>query len=515
MSLPREPRQLMINLMYLVLTAMLALNITREILTAFQTIDDSITRSNASISDKNAQVYAAFDAMEQNPSERDKVKPFNDKAKLIKAETEKLVAYLEGWKDTIIQRSGGYDTTDGGVVVIKGMEDINIPTELFLTKKKGDEVKGELNGYRDFLLSQVSDPSVKSAMRQQIPIQVDDYNKSGENPSGDWAFGTFHNVPVIGTVTMLSKFQNDVRNSESMILEYMMSQVHADDYKFDALTAIAVPKTSYALEGQEIEATVMLAAYNKSSNPTITSSAGNVPVEAGVGTLKFRASGVGAKTVNGTIVIDKAGTTERYDWSFDYVVGSAGASLQLDKMNVMYIGVDNPVTLSASGYNIEDVSLSIPGATVTADGKGKYNVKVSKQGEVTYAINAKTRAGGTEQVGAGKIRIKYIPPPEARVAGKASGRVRTGEAKVQRGVVAALDAFDFDARFVVQSFRFVWLPQNGEVREVMNNSALFNQATRDYMQQSRPGDMWIFQDVVARGPDNRNQSVNSITLTLF
>src|SRR5690606_32550538 len=175
-------------------------------------------------------------------------------------------------------------------------------------------------------------------------------------------------------------------------------------YKFDALTAIAVPKTSYALEGQEIEATVMLAAYNKSSNPTITSSAGNVPVEAGVGTLKFRASGVGAKTVNGTIVIDKAGTTERYDWSFDYVVGSAGASLQLDKMNVMYIGVDNPVTLSASGYNIEDVSLSIPGATVAADGKGKYNVRVSKQGEVTYAINARTRAGATEQVGAGKIR---------------------------------------------------------------------------------------------------------------
>lgn len=514
MALPREPRQLMINLMYLVLTAMLALNITREILTAFQTIDDSITRSNASISDKNAQVYAAFDAMEQNPSEREKVKPFNDKAKLIQAETEKLVSYLESWKDTVVQRSGGYDTLDG-VVQIRSMEDINIPTDVFVNKKKGDELKGRLESYRDFLLSQVSDPAARTAMRQQMPIQVGDFKKTGENPSGDWAFGTFHNVPVIGTVTMLSKFQNDVRNSESMILDYMMSQVHADDYKFDALTAIAVPKTSYALEGQEIEATIMLAAYNKSSNPIINSSAGNVPVEAGVGTLKFRASGVGAKTVNGTIVIDKAGKTERYDWSFDYVVGSAGASLQLDKMNVMYIGVDNPVTLSASGYNIEDVSLSIPGATVAPDGKGKYNVRVSKQGEVTYAINARSRSGETAQVGGGKIRVKYIPPPEARVAGKASGRVRAGEAKVQMGVVAALDAFDFDAKFTVQSFRFVWLPQNGEVREVMNNSALFNETTKGYMQQSRPGDMWIFQDVVAKGPDGRNQSVNSITLTLF
>src|SRR5690606_41763117 len=140
-----------------------------------------------------------------------------------------------------------------------------------------------------------------------------------------------------------------------------------------------------------IDLTIMMSAYNNSSNPYISSRVGNVPVEAGVGTLKFRASGVGAKTVNGTIVIDKAGVTERYPWSFDYTVGSAGASLQLDKMNVMYIGVDNPVTLSASGYNIEDVTLNIPGASLKPNGKGKYNVRVSKQGEVTYAINASTR----------------------------------------------------------------------------------------------------------------------------
>src|SRR5690606_25182365 len=146
-----------------------------------------------------------------------------------------------------------------GVVQIKSMEDINTPTEVFVEKKKGDEVKGRLEGYRDFLLNQISDANVKASMRQQFAIQVADFKKSGENPSGDWAFGTFHNVPVIGTITMLSKFQNDVRNSEAMILEHLMSQVHAEDYKFDALTAIAVPKTSYALEGQEIEATIMLA----------------------------------------------------------------------------------------------------------------------------------------------------------------------------------------------------------------------------------------------------------------
>src|SRR5690606_25038312 len=155
-----------------------------------------------------------------------------------------------------------------------------------------------------------------------------------------------------------------VKNSESIVLEHLMSQIHLEDYKFDALTAIAVPKTSYALEGQEIEATIMLAAYNKSANPTI--SGGNVVVKDGVGTMKFKASGAGLKTVNGVITIDKAGKKESYPYKFEYMVGSAGASLQLDKMNVMYIGVPNPITLSASGYNIEDVKLNMPDATLTS-----------------------------------------------------------------------------------------------------------------------------------------------------
>ena len=299
-----------------------------------------------------------------------------------------------------------------------------------------------------------------------------------------------------------------------MVLEFLMSQIHAQDYKFDALIPIAVPKTSYALSGQEIDATIMLAAYNKSSNPTITSSAGAVKVEDGVGHLKFTASGAGTKTVNGVITIDKAGVTQKFPYSFDYIVGTAGASLQLDKMNVMYIGVDNPVTLSASGYNIEDVSLNMPGATLKSDGKGKYLVRVSKQGTTKYSINARTRSGGSAQVGGGEIRVKYIPPPEAEVGGVSSGLLATNQAKAQMGVVAELKNFDFEARFVVQSFHFVWLAQNGQVRDAQNSGAVFTSTTKNLMQQSKPGDRWIFEDIRAKGPDGRTQKINSVTITL-
>jgi len=518
MSLPKEPRQLMINLMYLVLTAMLALNITKEVLNAFMTIDSSIVRSNNSITDKNSKIYAAFDAAEQNPSERDKAKKWNDKAKLVKAQTEQLVTYLDMWKDSVISASGGYETKNG-VKSIKNIEDINIPTEMFVTKKIGDDVKGKLEGFVNFVKSQVEDPTFKQSLETTMPISVANPAKSEDNPSGDWTYGTFHNIPVIASVAMLSKFQNDIKNTESMMLEYFMSQIHAEDYKFDALVPIAVPTTSYALEGQDIEATIMLAAYNKSANPHITSSAGAVTVKDGVGILKFKATGAGAKTVNGVISIDKAGKTENYSYKFDYTVGSAGASLQLDKMNVMYIGVPNPVTLSASGYNIQDVSLSMPGATLTdgEDGgrsKGHYIATVAKQGTLDYSIMAKTRTGGSATVGSGKVRVKFIPPPTAQVSGKSFGMIPTGRAKAALGVVAKLDNFDFDTRFVVQSFRFVLLSQTGEVREQENNSGAFNDATKALILKSKPGDKWVFENVTAKGPDGRVQAINSVTITL-
>lgn len=512
MSIPKEPRQLMINLMYLVLTAMLALNITKEVLTAFATINSSIESTNKTIMGKNAEFYASFDAAQQT-ADSAKVRPYNDAAKLIKTQSEQIFTYLQSWKDSVIQRSGGFETVNG-VQSIKALDDINTPTKMFVDEKKGDEIKKRLNDYVEFVLNQIKKPEDKERIRKQIPLRLLDYPKSEENPSGNWSHGTFNNIPVVASIAMFSKFQNDVKNAESMALEYLSSQVYLEDYKFDGLAAIAVPKTSYALEGQEIEATVMLAAYNKTAKPSISSSAGAVQVSEGVGTLKFKASGVGMKTVNGVISIQKSGKTETYPYKFEYMVGSAGASLQLDKMNVMYIGVENPVTLSASGYNIEDVSLSMPGADVKSTGKGTYSIKVSKQGTLEYSINASRGGQGGGKISGGKIRVKYIPPPQATVGGLTSGRMPAGTAKAQRGVIAKLEGFDFDTRFEVVSFRFVYIPRNGEYGEAENAGPVFNNTVEAFKARSRPGDRWTFENVKAKGPDGRIQAINSVTITL-
>lgn len=516
MSLPKEPRQQMINMMYLVLTAMLAMNITKEVLNAFATINSSIVSSNSSITDKNGQIYGAFDAAEQNPQQKEKAAKLNLIAKEIKAESEKLTAYLESFKDTVINASGGWEVAVNGQKTIKNLEDINAPTLFFVEKKKGNELKDKMNGFVDFLLSKV-DPSEKTALKSQFPIQIGDMPVTDDNPKGDWTFGTFHNIPVIATVAMLSKFQSDVKNSEGLVLETLLKKIDAETIKFDELEAVAVPKTSYALDGQDMEARVILVAYNKTYNPQMSSSAGRIDVQNGVGTMKFKASGSGTRTVNGVITRDVNGEKKNYPFKFDYTVGSAGASLQLDKMNVMYIGVENPVTLSASGYNIEDVKLNMPWASIKSgeSGKGSYLVSVTNPGTFDYSIDASGRGGSTGgKISSGKIRVKNIPSPNATVGGKMSGLIGTAIAKAQPGVVAKLEDFVFETQFKVTRFRFTMIPKVGDPISAEVNGNQFNAECETIKQRSKPGDKWLFDNVYAVGPDKKVRPINSIILTL-
>lgn len=514
MALPKDPRQLMINLMYLVLTAMLALNITKEVLNAFQTINRSIEGSNGAIDAKNAQIYAAFDEAEGKQSLKDKAKPLNDKAKEIKAETAKFMTYLGAWKDSVITRSGGY-VDNNGVKELKSMEDIDAATRLFVDEKRGDEIKKRLEEYVSFLVGRIDDPSERESLKKQLPIQVVDPKPSEDNPSGTWTFGTFHNIPVVAAIAMFSKFQNDVKNAEAIVVEALYKHIGDKQIIFDDMAAIAVPKTSYALEGQEMEANVMLVAYNKNYNPNMTSSAGPVKVENGIGVVKFKASGAGIKTVNGVISREVNGENKSYPYKFEYMVGSAGASLQLDKMNVMYIGVDNPMTLSASGYNIEDVSLSIPGAELKSTGKGTYIANVTKEGKLEWAINAKGRTGaGVSKVSGGVIRVKMIPNPQATVMGRSSGLFPTAQFKVQKGILAKVDGFDFETTFQVTKYRFSWVPKSGDPKEIEMKGPYFTGDVANVMQRLRPGDRVIMENIKAIGPDKRERSINSITFTL-
>lgn len=516
MSIPKEPRQIMINLMYLVLTAMLALNISNEILHAFKILNAGIVKSNQSIASKNSDMMRDFDANENMEGHRDRVKPFNDKAKEVHAASDKLVEYLEGWKTKIIDKSGGYASGKESKQ-IKNEANIDASTYMLVEKKGGDEIKAKLQEFRDFILARIDDPAVRSAFDRDLPVQIVNPEKSDANPGGDWSTGTFYHVPTTGVIALMSKMQNDVRSSESIIVGELFKEAEAKPLKFDAIAGLAIPKTSYALVGQEIEANIMVAAYNKSVTPIISSNSGRVSeIKDGIGIWKTVASGLGMQTVRGTISVVNNGQRMTQPWEFQYMVGSAGASLQLDKMNVFYIGVPNPVTVTAAGYSLEDVSLNVPGARLENTGKGKYNIYVTQVGEVNATIMAKT-AQGVKQVGGNKIRVKRIPDPVAKINHKTGGGIPANIFRAQLGVSVELENFDFDTRFDMVSFDFSFVQRRKDYQGPFAvNGAYFknNNDVERYMKMAAVGDRVFIDNIRAKGPDGTVRNLGTISFLL-
>jgi gliding motility-associated protein GldM len=511
MSLPKEPRQKMINLMYLVLTALLALNVSNEILHAFKVINASIQGSNASIEGKNEQLYQTIAEKAAQPGQAEKLGPYKNRALEVKVKADEMYKYLENWKERIIAQADGKDE-DGNP---KRDDNINIATDMLVEQKGGDTLKDRILEARNFMISKL-DAADTGALSRQIPLRVEATKKSEENPKGDWKMGYFHNVPTIAAVTMFAKFQNDVRNSESQIINKLYEEAFQKDIRFDEIKAIAIPKTSYVLSGQKVEAEILLAAYNKTLQPSVSASSGKVtPAKEGVAEWEGVASGVGLQTVRGNVSLNVNGQQIKKDYEFTYVVGSTGASIQLDKMNVFYIGVPNPITVSAAGYSVEDISVNIPGATVTGE-KGHYVVTVATAGELTAGINAKTPTGPKE-VGNMKVRVKMIPDPVGEVGGKSGGGMSSATFRAQLGVVANLKNFDFDARFLVTSFQFAMLPKRGEYigpYTVTGNLFANSSDVTKVKDKCKPGDRIFIEEIKAKGPDGRTRVLTPITLLL-
>lgn len=495
--------------MYLVLTAMLALNISTEILNAFKTINRSIDRSNASIDRQNSEIYQEYDANMQEPTLRERIAPYYEKAKIVKAESEKLNKYFEEWKTKVVNFAGGMD--DKGEIKKEG--DIDASTTLLVEQGGGDDIKEKILASRKIMLDQLS-PESRAAFDIQLPLRIDTPLRSDNNPGRDWTRGNFYNIPVMAAVTMFSKFQNDAKNSEALIIKRLFDEAQGKTIKFDAITAIAVTKTGYVLQGQPVEANIMLAAYNKTVNPQVSPSSGRIAaVKDGIAQWESTASGLGMQTVKGTLTVDLGDRKETQPWEFNYMVGTAGASLQLDKMNVLYIGVPNPVSVSAAGYSMEDVSLNIPGATLTKTGLGKYDVTVSQVANVNATINAQGKTVGTLP-----LRIKRIPDPVAEVGGKTGSFMMSASAfRAQPGIVAVLKNFDFDARFVVTSYEFSMQPKRGGdlVGPIPVTGPLFTGGEVGKLTpRAKPGDRIYLENIRAIGPDKTSRLLGNIIITL-
>lgn len=272
----------------------------------------------------------------------------------------------------------------------------------------------------------------------------------------------------------------------------------------------------YVIAGQKYEAQIMLGAYSSTINPTITVNGQPIPVQNGVGTFSTVASGVGLHTYNVAISLkDQSGQIKTYTATAEYMVGAPAVSVSADKMNVLYIGVDNPISVAVAGVPAERVSASISGpGSLIKSGPGKYIARVSAVGTVTVNVSAEFD-GQVRPMGSMEFRTKRIPDPVAEVAGSKGGTLSAAVFKVQKGVAAVLENFDFDAKFVVTSFTIGFDGAGfSDYIEANSNSAYFTDEIEKYIQRCRPGTRVFIDNIHARGPDGTTRLLPPISFKL-
>jgi gliding motility-associated protein GldM len=540
MALPKEPRQLMINLMYLVLTALLAMNVSNEILNAFKIVDKSIVSSSNSIQKKNDNTIANFEdavndeAIKRNPEKLKKIQDYKVIADQAMALGAKMEADLENYKQMIIAKSGGMDPQNPALLLRE--DDLDAATNVMIEgDKRGPEMKAKLEKFMDDISNLVpindGEKLSKSAKTESIKkmLSLDlSSSPSESNPSGDWSYSNFHMVPAVGAVTLMDKYINDVKNSTSSVIDELWAQAFGErktkQIVFDSYDLIISSPNPYLLPGEKFTATAMLGAFNKNSqNLTISGGGRGLKIENGVAKYETIASGKGEQKVvfTSSFIDPNTGQTVSSKKEFKYYVGDAQASISLDKMNVFYMGVPNPITFSASGVPAGSLKYSAENCTLTpSEGVNKYMVTVnSLGGKAKISLSATLSDGTTKSFGTYEYRIKRIPDPYPMIANKRGGSVAANELKVQEAIFAKLDNFDFDCKFNVTSFTVTYLPRRGDPMEASSNSQYLtgpnaNPSVAAIMEKLKPGDKIFFENIKAIGCDKTPRSIGSVNFII-
>jgi gliding motility-associated protein GldM len=531
----------MINLMYLVLTAMLALNVSAEIINAFFMLDKGIEKNNKIVDHAVESVVAG---MEETAKTKVQYQPLVEKAKGAKDITGGFHEYINKLRDRMVEESGGAytleDATAQGHPELAGKpmgkKDKDTPQRIFVSGDYGSEGKKEPQGailadkitklreaYLEYVSSLWNDGGIKNTIFADTSKKEDamkeleaemtltsDENYKPENHEGKvWAEYTFGHMPVAAVYPMLRKFQNDARTSEAAVVNFLAGQMGKLEMNYDKFDVFSQSPKPYILLGETYETEIALGAYSSQAKFSVSVGGRSLKIVDGKAKYTAKGSSVGQKSYSAKISVNNplTGETEAFTKQFSYEVGQPSVNVSADKMNVFYIGVDNPVTVAAAGITSSNLSVNFSGCKKKTQKGTNYVITANKVGEAT--INVKDKSNGNSYPF--KFRVKRIPDPVVKLGRSSDGLIGSGAMRAQPGLAAWLENFDFDAKCRVQSFTMYWTRKRQDALEVKGEGGRFTGQVLKAIRSAKPGDQYAFTNVKARCPgDITGRRVNGL-----
>jgi gliding motility-associated protein GldM len=506
MSIPKEPRQLMINLMYLVLTALLALNVSAEVMNAFFALDKGLKNSAGIVDKSNNQLMASI-TKQAEAYKNDNNAKYRSNAEQAQQVAADFVSYIESIRTDLMAKAQGPSEADP--TIPKDIRNKDLTTRMFVNEGLGAQIQAKIEETRQkFLALADGDKTVEAS----LPLIVEALPAGVK--SKNWVEYKFKQMPVAAVWPTLGKMQTDAKTSATAVLNYCAVKVGGEDIKFDAFEPAVSAEKSYVIQGEKYVADIYLSAYSTSAAGGVSISAGgqSLAVKDGKARYEVSSSGIGERKYNVSINVKNplTGEVKNYSKEFAYEVGQRSVAVSLDKMNVFYIGVDNPISVSAAGVSSNDVRVNGSGGGITLNktGNGKFNVRVTTPGECTLTVEG----GGAKQNFT--YRVKRIPDPVPRLGGNLAnkgGSMPNGTFKAQGGISAMLENFDFDAKCDVVGFDFAYQPKRQDPVVAQNGGARWNSQVQGYINSAKPGDAYYFDDVKCKCPgDAAARNIGSI-----
>jgi len=523
------PRQKMIGMMYLVLTAMLALNVSAEVLDAFAVVDEGLRQTTEIYAEKNQSLYSDFD--QQFAQNEVKVRPWKERADEVRKQSQELYDYIQRLKIEIIKANGQGDP-DAGVI----NEDSTINNEKIAGKDKPDaasrvligemdgeafKLKDKLKDYREYLMSLVDDENTAIIHSLETNLNTDDPPKNEDGEKKSWEVKHFSNMPLAAVMPLLTKMQLDIRNSEAEVVQHLFAQISAGSIPFNKLEATVIPNTNYVLQGNEYKADVFIAAFDTTAAPIVLvgryDSTYNEESESyeynmigqydsldivnGRGKFNRMGSSLGTQEWGGIIRLqDPDGNYITKTFGQTYQVAKPNLVVSPTKMNVFYVGVENPVSISIAGIPGNNIFPSITNGQIRKQRDGEYIVLPKRPGNSLISVRAEID-GTSRNMGVAQFRVKGLPDPVVQVAGKTGGKIQRNVLAAQAGVFADMGDFDFDLEFKITEFTVSTTDRGGYYISESTKGNVFTPAQQGLIKNLRKGQRLNIEDVKAIGPD--------------
>lgn len=497
-----SPRQKMINLMYIVLTAMLALNVSSDVLNGFTLVEDGLKRTNSNVSDRNAALYMQLEEFtRQNPQ---KGKPWLDKAADVRRQTLSLYKYIDSLKLAIVRDADG---VDGKVDNILNQDNLEASSKVMVTYGNGAKLERRLAAYRKYITAYIADPKKQAAIQKALATEP--VLQKGSMIKVPWVSGMFENMPVVASVTLLSKLQNDLLFAEGEALQTLVASVDAGDVRVNKLDAFVIPNSKLVMRGGKYSADIVLAAVDTTQRPAIFVNGRQLP--ANTRTYEFMAGQTGTFTYSGYLDVTRGdGTTSRYPFQSDYTVIEPTATVSATMMNVLYAGINNPISISVPGVAQNAVSATMTNGSLTRSGD-HWNAHPTRVGAECVITVTATLEGRSQTVSTSTFRVRKLPDPTAYIAykdSKGNENHYKGSKPFAKSLLLAADGLDaaidddlLNVHYSVVNFETIVFDSMGNAMPEKSAGSRFSERQKTSFRRLSRGKRFYITRIRAKGPD--------------